>query len=246
MKNKKYIILLLALFITNNVLAQEAAQAPIAPDAPPEDTGNLPIVETDPDAASIGAPRVADETLTTILIDDFEVPQGWVPNIPLDFGISKILYREGSPQEIAADNNKTVLGLKTIFFRRNFGWMSVDRPYPLSIRNIVRNFSIWIAGRNRRNVFFVKVRDMSYNKMRLSGGEMRFQGWKKVNVPVTDSVDQFNHLRNSNGLDFLGFHMSFNAEDISTSEPYYIYFDQFTASMNMAATQADDDMSDDW
>ena len=246
MKNKKYIILLLALFITNNVLAQEAAQAPIAPDAPPEDTGNLPIVETDPDAASIGAPRVADETLTTILIDDFEVPQGWVPNIPLDFGISKILYREGSPQEIAADNNKTVLGLKTIFFRRNFGWMSVDRPYPLSIRNIVRNFSIWIAGRNRRNVFFVKVRDMSYNRMRLSGGEMRFQGWKKVNVPVTDSVDQFNHLRNSNGLDFLGFHMSFNAEDISTSEPYYIYFDQFTASMNMAATQADDDMSDDW
>ena len=246
MKNKKYIILLLALFITNNVLAQEAAQAPIAPDAPPEDTGNLPIVETDPDAASVGAPRVADETLTTILIDDFEVPQGWIPNIPLDFGISKILYREGSPQEITADNNKTVLGLKTIFFRRNFGWMSVDRPYPLSIRNIVRNFSIWIAGRNRRNVFFVKVRDMSYNKMRLSGGEMRFQGWKKVNVPVTDSVDQFNPLRNSNGLDFLGFHMSFNAEDISTSEPYYIYFDQFTASMNMAATQADDDMSDDW
>ena len=246
MKNKKYIILLLALFITNNTLAQDAAQAPIAPDAPPADTGNLPVIDTDPDAQNIGAPRVADETLTTVLIDDFEVSQGWIPNIPLDFGISKVLYREGSPQEIATDVNKMVLGLKTVFFRRNFGWMSVDRPFPLSIRNVVRNFSIWIAGRNRRNVFFVKVRDMSYNKMRLSGGEMRFQGWKKVNVPVTDSVDQFNPLRNSNGLDFLGFYISFNAEDITTTEPYYIYLDQFTASMNMAATQADDDMSDDW
>ena len=253
MKNKKHIILLLALFITSIVQAQEAVtvpvtgtQAPISPEALPQNTGNLPVIATDPEAESIGLPRVADEKLTTVLIDDFEVPQGWLSSIPLDFGLSKILYRDGAPQDIATDVNKTVLGVKTVFFRRNFGWMSIDKPYPLSLKNIVRSFSVWIAGRNRRHVFFVKVRDMSYNKMRLSGGEMRFQGWKKVLVPVTESVDQFNPTRNNNGLDLLGFHIAFNAEDINILEPYYIYFDQFTASLNMSATQKSDDIRDDW
>lgn len=255
MKNKNNILLFLLMFTTTAIFAQaDAEQAnnanvnegAIQPDTPPADTGNLPVVADDPDAANIGQPIVADEKLTTVLIDNFEVPQGWIADIPLDFGISKVLYRNGAPKEIAADDNKMVLGVKTVFFRRNFGWMSVDRPYPLSLKSVVRAFSVWISGRNTRHSFFIKVRDLENRRMRLAGGEMRFQGWKKVNVPVSDVVIQSRTASNTYGLDFLGFHMSFIADDITTLDAYYMYFDQLTASLSMSSSQEDDDISDDW
>lgn len=231
------------------VFAQDEAvadQNPIAPDAPPEDTGNLPIIESDPNTENAGAARVADEQISTLLLDSFEVPQGWIPSIPIDFGISKILYRDGSPQEIAGEMNKVVLGVKTVFFRRNYGWMGIDRPYPLSLKNYVRSFGIWISGRNKRHVFSVKIRDLANTRMRLSGGEMRFHGWKKVHVPVSDTVVQYDIPRDLRGLDFLGFHIDFVAEDTSTQGAYYMYLDQFTADMNMLPAYAPDDISDDW
>lgn len=218
----------------------------ISPDASPEDTANLPVIPTDPEAESVGATHAADEVLRTILIDDFEVPQGWIPSIPLDFGISKILYRDGAPKEIASDNNKYVLGVKTVFFRRNFGWMSIDRPYPVALRNVVKSFSLWVVGRNFNHKLFIKIRDIMGNRMRIPAGAMRWQGWKKLIVPVTDPVIQFDYKINRRGLDLLGFHIAFEAEDIVPTEPYYIYFDYLTATMNFVQTQAEDDMIDSW
>ncbi len=239
MKNKNIALFIGMLMTTTVVFGQNN---PINPGQ----TDNLEVVGNDPDAANFAAPIVADEELTTVLVDNFEVPQGWKPSIPLDFGTSKAMYKDGSPQEIAGDNNRSVLGVKTIFFRRNYGWMSIDKPYPLSLKNVVRGFSVWIAGRNTRHTFFIKVRDLVNNRMRLPGGEMRFQGWKKINVPVSGAVVQSRPSSNTYGLDFLGFHISFVADDIITTEPYLVYFDYLTASMNLAPSQATDDMSDDW
>ena len=245
MKNKKYSILLLALFVANVTFAQEET---IAPDAPPADTANLPIVDTDAQAEGMaGAPFVADEKITTILLENFEIPQGWLSSIPIDFGVSRILYRDGSPEEIASDENKTVLGVKTIFFRRNYGWMSIDRPFPMYIRNIVRNFSMWVSGRDKRHNIFVKVRDIYGNRLNISGGDMRFRGWKNVIFSVGAAVVQYDPIYTAKGLEFLGFHISFVAEDIATSEPYYVYFDYLTAGVNMVAETVDsDDIADDW
>ncbi len=243
MKNKNIALFIGMLMTTTVVFGQNN---PIEPGQAPNDTGNFARVDTDPDAGNFASPIVADEELTTVLIDSFEVPQGWQPSIPLDFGISKAMYKEGSPQELAGDNNRSVLGVKTIFFRRNYGWMSVDKPYPMSLKSVVRAFSIWISGRNTRHTFFIKVRDLVNNRMRLPGGEMRFQGWKKVNVPVSGAVVQTRPGSNTYGLDFLGFHINFIADDIITTEPYHMYFDYLTASMNLAPSQAADDISDDW
>jgi len=230
--------------VVNETLQQDAGV--ISPEAPPEDTANLPVIPTDPDSESVGITHTADEIIRTILVDDYEVPQGWMPSIPLDFGISKILYRDGAPKEIASDNNKYVLGVKTMFFRRNFGWMSIDRPYPVSIRNFVKSFSLWVVGRNLRHRLYIKVRDILGHRMRVPAGEMRWQGWKKLIVPVTDPVTQFEYKINRRGLDFLGFHLAFEAEDIVVPEPYYIYFDYLTATINFVHTQAEDDMIDTW
>lgn len=242
-QNNIWSLLIFSVFIATPILGQDAAAIP--PEAP-GDTANLPVVPNDPDAESVGRTRTADENIQTVLLDDFEIPQGWHTQIPLDFGISRELYRDGGPKEIQNENNKFVLGIKTIFFRRNFGWMSIDRPYPLTLRNVVKNFSFWLVGRNRRHVISVKVRDVQGNRMRLPAGEMKWQGWKKVMVPVTDPVVQFDPLINRKGLDVLGFHVDFKADDITTAEPYYLYFDYFTASMNFQPSQAQDDMVDNW
>lgn len=252
MKNRKFGILLLALIFMNVVLnaqdaTQEVNQDAVLPGAPPDDTGNFPIIESDENESLVGVRDVADENLETILLDNFEFAQGWIPNIPLDFGISSILYRDGGPQEIVSDNNKMVLGIKTIFFRRNYGWMSIDRPYPLIIRNVVEKFSVWIFGQNRRHKIFVRVKDLLGNKLNVSGEEMNFKGWKKVDMVVKDPVIQYDPIIRGRGLSVLGFLVSFIAEDMLTTEPYYLYFDQFSAVISMNTDiVAPDDMVNDW
>lgn len=252
-KRNTMLSLLLVLFLVAPQLHSQDEQAQqsevvITPQESLNDIANLPVVPNDPQVLeeNIGSPRTAEAILQTILLDNFEVPQGWKPDIPLDFGIARSIYREGAPEEIASENNKMVLGVKTFFFRRNFGWMSIDKNYPIMLKNVVRSFSLWIAGRNRRHKFFIKVRDINHDYMRLPAGEMRWRGWKKVIVPVGDAVIQQTPKHNTQGLDFLGFHIDFNAEDIVVTEPYFIYFDYLTASVNMGQNPHADDMVDDW
>ncbi|MGL4388828.1 MAG: flagellar filament outer layer protein FlaA [Brevinema sp.] len=209
---------------------------------------NLPVVENDPEVINQnkGAVATAEEVLQTILLDDFEIPQGWKPNIPLDFGISRSIYRDGGPQEMASDSNKMTLGVKTFFFKRNFGWMSIDRSFPMGLKSVVRSFSLWVIGRNRTHKLYIKVRDLNGDHMRLPAGEMKWRGWKKVIIPVSDSVIQVSAKHNNRGLDFFGFHIAFEAEDILVSEPYFLYFDYLTATINMGQNAQADDMVDNW
>ncbi|MGL4562909.1 MAG: flagellar filament outer layer protein FlaA [Brevinema sp.] len=233
---------------TDNQTQTTQPETVITPQDTTQTTANLPVIENDPEVTNqnIGAARTAEEILQTILLDDFEVPQGWKPSIPLDFGISRSIYREGGPQEIITENNKMTLGVKTFFFKRNFGWMSIDKNFPIDIKNIVRSFSVWVVGRNRTHKLYIKVRDLNNDHMRLPAGEMKWRGWKKVIVPVSDSVIQNSAKHNNKGLDFFGFHVSFNAEDILVSEPYFLYFDYLTATVNMGQQSRVDDMIDDW
>ncbi len=123
---------------TQNPDAQAGAgNNPIEPQAPPDDTANLPVIPTETNKVNTGIPLVADEKITTVLVDNFELPQGWTSDIPLDFGISRLLYRDGAPREVADSSNKMVMGVKTVFFKRNFGWMDINRPYPITLNSIV-------------------------------------------------------------------------------------------------------------
>ncbi|MGL5253726.1 MAG: flagellar filament outer layer protein FlaA [Brevinema sp.] len=260
MKNKNAVLALIAILaVSSFVFAQDQEEAVadnqeqqiIQATIPPSNIGdaaNMAIIPNDPEAENIGTSKVADENLQTVLVDDFEIPHGWQAKMPFDYGISRVLYRDGAPQAIASENNKMVLGVKTVFFRRNYGWMSVDRPFPLIIRSVVKNLTFWAVGRSRNHILSVKVRDLDNNEMRIKAGngEMRWQGWKKLIVPVPDPVIQFKSSLNRRGLDIFGFQIDFVAQDINVSEATFFYFDYFTATVNFAGTQVLDDMVDNW
>lgn len=248
MKKHNIILALAALVSFAPLFAQDQQGAiPANPDNPPAGA-NMAVVPNDPEAENVGVAKVADENLQTLLVDDFEIPHGWQSSIPLDYGMARVLYVDGSPKAIASEENKTVLGVKTVFFRRNYGWMSVDRPFPVTIRNIVKNFSLWAVGRNRSHVLSIKVRDLDANMMRLKSGngEMRWQGWKKLIFPVLEPVVQFRPQYSRRGLDFFGFHIDLVAEDINVAEPSYFYFDYLTSTVNVSGNQSVDDMTDNW
>ncbi|MGL4393855.1 MAG: flagellar filament outer layer protein FlaA [Brevinema sp.] len=248
---KNYLLTLLFVCLASPALvfSQDEATPGAAPTTTnPNSSEGLRVVDNDPEVLerNKGAALTAEEVLQTILLDDFEIAQGWKPSIPLDFGISRSIYREGSPQELSSENNKMALGVKTFFFKRNFGWMSVDRNYPMDIKSIVRSFSVWVIGRNRSHQLFIKVRDINNDHMRIPAGEMRWYGWKKLIVPVGDSVRQYSSKHNKKGLDFFGFHIAFEAEDIVVTDPYFLYFDYLTATVNLGQNPQADDMKDDW
>lgn len=226
---------------------QQVQQGTIPPETPQE-AANMAVIPNDPEAENVGPKKVAEENLQTLLVDDFEIPHGWQASIPLDYGISRVLFREGSPKDIATEDNKMVLGVKTVFFRRNYGWQSIDRPFPIIINSVVKNFSLWAIGRNRNHVLSLKVRDLDGNMMRIKSGtgEMRWLGWKKLFFPVLDPVVQNRPQYTRRGLDFFGIHIDFVAEDIAVAEPAYFYFDYLTATVNLAGTQVGDDMADNW
>ena len=258
MKNKNAVLAFVAILaVSSFVFAQDQAQAQqegqqvnqgtIPPDNA-QDAANMAIIPNDPEASGVGTSKVADENLQTVLVDDFEIPHGWQSQIPFDYGISRVLFRDGAPQAIAGENNKMVLGVKTVFFRRNYGWMSIDRPFPIMIRSVVKNFTLWAVGRSRNHVLSIKVRDLDNNQMRIKAGngEMRWQGWRKLIIPVPDPVVQYNPIYNRRGLDVFGFQIDFVAQDINVNEPSFFYFDYFTATVNFAGSQVLDDMVDNW
>ncbi|MGL4367249.1 MAG: flagellar filament outer layer protein FlaA [Brevinemataceae bacterium] len=247
MRKQKYfglIVLLLCSFIPSFGQDQQTQNNQSA--GTPAGTNALPIVPSDPNQEKIGFSATAGEEIKTFLLEDFELPQGWIASIPLDFGISKVLYKDGAPKEIASDTNKTMLGIKTIFFRRIFGWMSIDRPFPTILDKVVKNISVWVVGRNRRHTLFAKIRDITGNRMRVPAGQMNWQGWKNVVIPMTPPIVQFDAKANKRGLEFYGFHINFEAEDIVVNDPYYLYLDYVTASMNDASTQYENDVLDNW
>lgn len=255
MKNKSIVLsIFLGVFLASQAFSQQeannvatTAEKSVTPQSPEQNVSNLTLDQDDPDVLNQAVQAsVSDAVIKTVLLDDFETPQGWQSEIPFDFGVTSLIYKPGSPEEIASEANNLVLGVKVLFFRRNFGWMDVNRPYPLAIRNVVRTFSLWVAGRNRRHELFLKVRDIHNNRMKISLGEMVWQGWKKVIAPVKYPVVQFDSKISRKGLDFFGFHIEFNGEDIVVTEPYYIYFDYLTATMDFTETIDSDDMADDW
>ncbi len=151
----------------------------------------------------------SDSPLVQIDLEDFEQAEDWhaITTSPLgETKTLKLVQRgeiratddenmrppEGEALSVEVDPNNPnhVLGVKTYFVNRGFDRVEVKPPHPYVLKGKVRQFSIWVLGRNYRHTMYLKVRDYrgTIHKIRL--GRLDFFGWRKFTVAVPGWIPQ--------------------------------------------------------
>ncbi len=240
---KKVIIVLLILFVSASVFAQ--------------DTPSLVA----PNPMLVGADS-ANFALREVTIDSFEREGSWNVKISPDYGVISGRFFEGGPEPLAKnpqgdgsenpDDTRTY-GAKIEFFRRGINSFFITPSQPLAIDGVTKTISVWVAGRNQPHTITVLLRDFFGNNFELYMGDLNFTGWKKMVVAVPPSPDGTRgivqdsaYFGESPGLTILGFRV--DCDPMYASGSYYLYLDDLRAISDLYAFENSDpyDMDDNW
>ncbi|MCS7204223.1 MAG: flagellar filament outer layer protein FlaA [Leptospiraceae bacterium] len=166
--------------------------------------------QTPQDQPTTNVPQaIQDSPLIQIDLEDFEQAEDWLakPTSPLgETKTLKLVQRgeiratddenmrppEGEALSVDVDPNNPnhVLGVKTYFVNRGFDRVEVKPPHPYVIKGKVRQFSIWVLGRNYRHTMYLKIRDYKGNFHSIKLGKLNFFGWRKFTVSVPGWIPQ--------------------------------------------------------
>ncbi|OHD56264.1 MAG: hypothetical protein A2Y33_00405 [Spirochaetes bacterium GWF1_51_8] len=201
----------------------------------------MPVVDTN---AGLGG----NQLLQRFLVEDFESAGEWSSFMPRDYGVTMAMLREGGPMKVTNDANKYVLGVKTEFMKRDWGWMTITPPKPIKIPGITKALNVWVVGRNYKHKMLIILRDFLGRMKFVDVEKLIWTGWKMVTIQIPLTIEQDNYkITEERGITFLGFRIDFDPEDI-LGTPFYIYFDYLTADTDVftEVNQNPDDMWDNW
>jgi hypothetical protein len=194
MKFYQKIVSIILLFISFALYAQQ-----------PTEPQNQPTQPTQPSREDIQS----QSPLVQIDLEDFEEAEDWYAKSTSPLGETKTLKLvqrgeiratddenmrppEGEALSVEVDPNNPnhILGVKTYFVDRGFDRVEVKPPHPYVLKGKVRQFSIWVLGRNYRHTMYLKIRDYrgTIHKIRL--GRLDFFGWRKFTVAVPGWIPQ--------------------------------------------------------
>lgn len=175
------------------------------------------------------------------LIEDFEDADLWFGGMFIDDGVIQVRKIRGGDKtlrDVDPDGSQFVLGAKINFLRRSYSEASIEPPRPIRIPGFSKKISVWVLGRNAGHKLFVVVRDMRDRVFRVPVGNLRFSGWRKMEVLIPDDafIDQreipgLTTYYRPRGVTFEGFFIEFAPlEAIGT---YYVYFDNLRFDSNI-------------
>ncbi|GIX41496.1 MAG: endoflagellar filament sheath protein [Leptospiraceae bacterium] len=194
MKRYQKIYSIIFVFLSYGLFAQQPAET-TQPTQPGQQTTQQEIQSQSP--------------LVQIDLEDFEEAEDWYAKSTTPLGETKTLKLvqrgeiratddenmrppEGEALSVEVDPNNPnhILGVKTYFVDRGFDRVEVKPPHPYVLKGKVRQFSIWVLGRNYRHTMYLKVRDYRgrFHKIRL--GRLDFFGWRKFTVAVPGWIPQ--------------------------------------------------------
>lgn len=194
MKFYQKIVSIILLFISFALYAQQ-----------PTEPQNQPTQPTQPSREDVQS----QSPLVQIDLEDFEEAEDWYAKSTSPLGETKTLKLvqrgeiratddenmrppEGEALSVEVDPNNPnhILGVKTYFVDRGFDRVEVKPPHPYVLKGKVRQFSIWVLGRNYRHTMYLKIRDYrgTIHKIRL--GRLDFFGWRKFTVAVPGWIPQ--------------------------------------------------------
>jgi hypothetical protein len=194
MKFYQKIVSIILLFISFALYAQQ-----------PTEPQNQPTQPTQPSREDVQS----QSPLVQVDLEDFEEAEDWYAKSTSPLGETKTLKLvqrgeiratddenmrppEGEALSVEVDPNNPnhILGVKTYFVDRGFDRVEVKPPHPYVLKGKVRQFSIWVLGRNYRHTMYLKIRDYrgTIHKIRL--GRLDFFGWRKFTVAVPGWIPQ--------------------------------------------------------
>lgn len=208
------------------------------------------------------------ELVTNVVLDDFEFANTWEGQMSSDQGIIILRRIPGGPVEVTGEDegkdesekkNKYILGAGVSYFRTGFHWFSVTPPRPIKILGIVKDISVWVAGRGNPHTLSFVIKDFYGRRQSLEcRDKLTFIGWKKLDVMIPQGIPQDIHWTKDygaassdemrRGLHFIGFRVDCDPRE--TWGEYKIYFDNLEAKRDIQlespyANQPDDPV-DDW
>jgi hypothetical protein len=173
------------------LFSQQPAEQPTQPTQPPRQdvSSESPLVQID--------------------LEDFEEAEDWHAKATSPLGETKTLKLvqrgeiratddenmrppEGEALSVEVDPNNPnhILGVKTYFIDRGFDRVEVKPPHPYVLKGKVRQFSIWVLGRNYRHTMYLKIRDYRGGIHKIRLGRLDFFGWRKFTVAVPGWIPQ--------------------------------------------------------
>jgi hypothetical protein len=179
------------LLLSYGLFSQQPVEQPTQPTQPPRQdvSSESPLVQID--------------------LDDFEEAEDWHAKATSPLGETKTLKLvqrgeiratddenmrppEGEALSVEVDPNNPnhILGVKTYFIDRGFDRVEVKPPHPYVLKGKVRQFSIWVLGRNYRHTMYLKIRDYRGGIHKIRLGRLDFFGWRKFTVAVPGWIPQ--------------------------------------------------------
>lgn len=133
--------------------------------------------------------RVDDKVYKEVTLENFESTIYDKKNFTFREGKDRkasIMIRSKYPAPIK--NSKKYLGVKV------YGsWgdvITIRPPKPLKIEKYCKNISLWVYGKNFSGELSLLVKDANGNSHRLIMGKLRFIGWRKLTVKISEDIPQ--------------------------------------------------------
>jgi len=155
-------------------------------------------------------------------------------------GFPKLQYFDGQPNSLKLFNKEgetpKVLGVKTSFLRKGENWFEVypeneGKPYEIPFVGTVTQVDFWVWGANYLYYIDILVRDADGRVYTLPAGNLAFNGWRNVIVPIPSYIRQHSRLRSGPTImTFIGFRVRTDPDEYV--DDFNIFFDQLKFSTN--------------
>ncbi|MBO6219185.1 MAG: flagellar filament protein FlaA [Treponema sp.] len=155
-------------------------------------------------------------------------------------GFPKLEYFEGQPNSLKLFNKEgdspKVLGVKTSYLRKGENWFEVypeseGKPYEIPFVGTVTQVDFWVWGANYLYYIDILVRDADGRVYTLPAGNLAFNGWRNVIVPIPSYIRQHSRLRSGPTImTFVGFRVRTDPDEYV--DDFNIFFDQLKFSTN--------------
>ena len=183
----------------------------------------------------------------TRIIDNFDNTgdNEWTWNVQhskfMAEGFPKIDFFDGQPNSLRAlntssDEEHKVLGVKTSFNRKGENWFEIypekdGAAYEIPLIGSVTLIDFWMWGANYYYYIDILVRDADGRVYTLPAGNLAFDGWKNVIVPVPSYIRQKSRMRSGpKTIMFVGFRIHTDPNEYV--DDFVLFLDQLKFTTN--------------
>lgn len=159
--------------------------------------------------------------------------------IDKDNGFPKMDYFDGQPNSLKMlkeTDSAKVLGIQTSYLRKGENWFEVypeqdGKPFEIPFVGTVTQIDFWVWGANYLYFIDLLIRDADGRVYTLPAGNLAFNGWRNVIVPVPSYIRQHSRLRSGPpSLTFVGFRIRTDPEEYV--DDFTVFFDQLKYTTN--------------